>query len=130
MTKCGTLVRVKMMMREFATSHATDGVDEVLTEQIFEPILIRVVSVGMAVEVVRRRVFTTLLITCILRSSQHTCNNGLIGTYAISFLVKHKRSNGPPGVCMIAGLTMDTNGGAAPAILILGTGDSARRGRH
>ena len=64
--KGSTLVRVEVVAREFTMSHVTDGMDEVVTEQIFESVLVRVVGVGTTIEVVRRRIFTTLLITCIL----------------------------------------------------------------
>ena len=87
-------------------------------------------SVGSAVEVASRRVFAAFLITCILGSGQDTCNNELKRTYSISFFVEHKGSNGPPSIGAVSGLTADTNGGAAPAVLILGSGDSASGHRH
>ena len=74
----GALVRVEMVTSELTAGHATDGMNKVTTKQIFEPVLIRVVGVGTTIEVIRRRVFTTLLVTCILQSSQHTCNDELI----------------------------------------------------
>ena len=129
-TESGTLVRIKVVLTEFATSHTTNRVDEVGAVEILKPILIRVVSVGPTVEVIGRRIFTTLLVTCILGSSQHMCNDGLEGTYTISFFVEHEGSNGPPGVGAIPGLTTDTDSGAAPAVLILSTGDGASRHRH
>ena len=65
-TKGGTLIRIKMMMAKFATSDSTDRVDEIGTIEIFEPVLIRVVGVGTAIELVRRRILPTLFVTCIL----------------------------------------------------------------
>ena len=65
-TKGSTLVWVKVVAREFATSHTTDGMDKVVTVEIFEPILVRIVGVGTTVKVVRRRIFPTLLVTSIL----------------------------------------------------------------
>ena len=60
------MVRIKMMATKFATSDPTDRMDEIGAVEIFEPVLIRVVSVGPTVEVIGRRIFPTLLVTCIL----------------------------------------------------------------
>ena len=65
-TEGGALVRIKVMATELTTSHPTDGMDEVGPVKIFEPVLIRVVGVGAAVEIIGRRIFPTLLVTCIL----------------------------------------------------------------
>ena len=65
-TERGALIRVEMMPAEFAASHPTNGMDEVGPVKIFEPILVRVMGVGSAVEVIGRRILTALLITCIL----------------------------------------------------------------
>ena len=51
-------------------------------------------------------------------------------TYAMVLLVKHKRGNGATGVGMVTGLTADTNSGAAPAVLVLGSRDGASGHRH
>ena len=53
-------------MRQFATSHPTDGMDEVLTIKVFEPILVRVMCVGTTVELMSRWVLNIILITSIL----------------------------------------------------------------
>ena len=74
-TKSGTLVWVEMVAAKFALSHATNRMDEVGAVQIFEPVLVRVMSVGLAVKVVGRRILPTLLVTCILQPNQHTCND-------------------------------------------------------
>ena len=124
-TEGSALVGIKMVMGQLATSHTTNGVDEVTTEQVFEPVLIRVMCVGTTVEVVGRRVLPTFLITCILWIDQYMCNNELRGTYTITFLVEHEGSNSPPGIGAVAGLTMDPNSGAAPAILVLSPRDGA-----
>ena len=60
------LVRVEVMAAKFATSHTANGVDEIGAEEILESVLIRIVGVGTAIELVRRRVFPTLFVTCIL----------------------------------------------------------------
>ena len=65
-TKGSTLVGIEMVAAEFMTSHTTDRVDKVGPVQVFEPVLIRVVGVGTTIKVIRRRIFTTLLVTCIL----------------------------------------------------------------
>ena len=65
-TKGGTLIRIKMVPTELATSHPTDGMNEVGPVEVFKPVLIRVMGVGTTIEVVGRRILPTLLITCIL----------------------------------------------------------------
>ena len=76
MTECGVLVGIQTMMGQLAKRHPADRVDKVLTVQVLKPILIRVMSVGMMIEVMCRRVFDTVLVTSILRQGQNTCNNG------------------------------------------------------
>ena len=51
-------------------------------------------------------------------------------TYTVFLLVEHKRSNGPTGIGMVAGLAADTNSSMADAKMVDGTRDSTRRGRH
>ena len=46
-------------------------------------------------------------------------------TYTVSFLIEHKGSDSPTSIGAVAGLTADTNGGAAPTVLILGSGNGA-----
>ena len=65
-TESRALIRVEVMAAKFSTSNPTYGVDEVGAVQIFEPVLIRVMGVGAAVEVIGRRVLPTFLVTCIL----------------------------------------------------------------
>ena len=65
-TKSGTLVGIEMVTAEFTTSHTANRVDKVGAVKIFEPVLIRVMGVGTTVKVVGRRIFPTLLVTCIL----------------------------------------------------------------
>ena len=119
-----------MVTTELAASHTANRMDEVGVIQIFKSVLIRIMSVGPAVEVIRRRIFTTLLITCILGTNQHTCNEELKGTYSISFFVEHEGSDSPPGVGAVPGLTADTDSGTAPAVLILSSGDGTSGHRH
>ena len=119
-----------MVATELTTSDATDRVDEVVAVEVFEPVLIRVMGIGTAVELVRRRIFAALLVTSILRTGQPIYNITLGETYAISFLVEHEGSNGPPGIGAVPGLTADTNSGAAPAVLVLSTRDGASGHRH
>ena len=45
-------------------------------------------------------------------------------------LVEHKRSNGPPGVGAVTGLTTNADCGMAPAVLILGARNGASGHRH
>ena len=51
MTKRGTLVRIQMVMTQLAMGHLTDGVNKVSMVKVFKPILIRVMGVGMTIEV-------------------------------------------------------------------------------
>ena len=62
----GALVGIEMMTGQLATGHTTNGVDEITTVKIFEPVLVRIVGVGTTVEVVRWRILPTFLVTCIL----------------------------------------------------------------
>ena len=60
------MIQVEMVTTKFTMSHPADGMNEVLTVQIFEPILVRVMGVGTTIKVVRRRILLSLLVTCIL----------------------------------------------------------------
>ena len=65
-TEGSTLVRVQVMTAELATGDPTDRVNEVGPVEILEPVLIRVMGVGTTVEIIGRRILSTLLVTCIL----------------------------------------------------------------
>ena len=65
-TEGSALVRIKMVTTELATCDPADRMDKVSPIKILEPILVRVMSVGSAVEVIGRRVLPTFLVTCIL----------------------------------------------------------------
>ena len=65
-TESGALIGIEMMTTKLGTSDPTNGVDEVGPVKIFEPVLVRVMGVGSAVEVIGRRILTAFLITCIL----------------------------------------------------------------
>ena len=69
-TEGSTLVWVETM-----TSHPTDGVDEVPTVQVFEPILVGVMCVGTSIELMSRRILDPVLVTSILGGRQDTCSN-------------------------------------------------------
>ena len=66
--ECSALVGVKVVVSQFAASHATDGMNKVATEQIFKSVLIWVVGVGTTVEVVSRRILSTFLVASVLRT--------------------------------------------------------------
>ena len=51
-------------------------------------------------------------------------------TYSIFLFIKHEGGDGPTGIGTSAGLTTDTNSGAAPAVLILGAGNGASGHGH
>ena len=63
-------------------------------------------------------------------SAPHGTMNSKGGTYTILLFVEHKGSDGPPSVSTGSGLPTNMNGGAAPAILILGTQNGASGHRH
>ena len=65
--ECGMLIGIEPVMQQFATCHPTDGMDEILTVQVVEPILIGIMSIGPPVEIMSGRVFYTILIMSILR---------------------------------------------------------------
>ena len=54
------------MTGQLASHHLTQGMDEVPTIKIVEPVLIWVMSVGTTVEIVGRRVLHSILVTSIL----------------------------------------------------------------
>ena len=56
-----------MMAAELTTSDPTDRMNEVGPVEVLKAVLVRVMSVGTAIEVIRRRVLPTLFVTCILR---------------------------------------------------------------
>ena len=52
------------------------------------------------------------------------------GTYAVLFLVKHERGNGSTSIGAVTSLATDTNDSAAPAVLILDSGNGTSRHQH
>ena len=56
-----------MVTAQLSTRHTADGMDEIAAVQIFKPVLVQVVGIGMTVEIVGRRIFSTLLVTSVLR---------------------------------------------------------------
>ena len=66
MMECSVLIRVKVMMGKLVMGHLTDGVDEVMTVEILEPVLVRIMSVGMVIEVHCRRISDAILVTSVL----------------------------------------------------------------
>ena len=55
--------------------HSTNSMDEVSMVQVFEPVLVRVMSIGTTIEVVSQRVFNSILVVGILHKGQNACNN-------------------------------------------------------
>ena len=128
--KSGALIWVQTMTRQFAMRHPTDGVDKVTTVEIFEPVLIWVMSIGATVELMSRRVFNTVLIMSILRQGQNTCNGEHRKTYTVLLLVVHERSNSPTGIGAVASLTTNMDSSTTDTQMVDGAGDGTRRGRH
>ena len=131
-TEGGALIRIKVVAAKLATGDTTNGVDEVGPVKILEPVLVRIVGIGTTVEVVSRRVFPTLLVTCILKAKFRTrvTRNPKESSYAITFFVEHKGSNSPPGIGTVPGLAPNADSGTAPTELILSSRNGARRHRH
>ena len=48
----------------------------------------------------------------------------------VFLLIKHKRSNGPAGIGVVASLATNSNGGTANTKMVNGAGDGMRGGRH
>ena len=63
------------MMSQLVACHLTNSMDEIPMVQIFEPILVRIVSVETAVELMSRRVFNPVFVMSILGGYQYTCNS-------------------------------------------------------
>ena len=61
-----TLVWVQLVMRQLASGHPTQSVDEVPAIQVVEPILVWIVGVGLTIKVMSGRVLHPILITSIL----------------------------------------------------------------
>ena len=72
MTKGSVLVRIETMVSQLATRHLTNRMDKILTVQILEPILVRIVHVGAAIEFMGQGVLNTILVTSVLeKASEH-----------------------------------------------------------
>ena len=71
-TKGGTLIGIKTVTSKFAMSDAADHMNEVPSVEVFEPVLIQVMSVGAAVKIHRRRVLDPVLVTSVLCNIQYT----------------------------------------------------------
>ena len=65
-SESSALVGIEVMAAELTTGNPTNGVDEVGPVKVFKPVLIRVMGVGTTIKVIRRRVLSTFLVTCIL----------------------------------------------------------------
>ena len=69
------MVRIKLVTCEFATSHLADGMDEIMTIEIFKSILVGIVGVGTTIKLVCQRIFDTVLVVSVLRRRQNMCYN-------------------------------------------------------
>ena len=65
--ECSVLIRVESMMRQLAMHHPTDGMNEIPTVEIVEPVFIGIMDVRAAVEIMSRRVLHPILIVSILK---------------------------------------------------------------
>ena len=64
--ECGALVGIQTVTSQLAACHPTDRVNEVSVIEIFKPILIQVVGVGVTVEVMGRGILDTIFIASVL----------------------------------------------------------------
>ena len=66
------MIRIQLVTSQLTTGHPTDGVDEISVIEIFKPVLVRVMSIGLTVKVSGRRVLDPVLVTSILGHNQIT----------------------------------------------------------
>ena len=118
------------MVSQFAVCYSTDGMDEVTTVEVFEPILVRIMRVGMTVEVMSRQVFDPILVTSVLERTSEHVGCWVPRTYMVLLFVIHEGGNGTTSVGTIPSLAVNTNGSTTNAEMVNGTRDSARRRRH
>ena len=64
--KGGTLVGIKTMTCQLAAHYPADGVDEIPTVEVFEPVFIRIMGVGPMVELMSGGVLYPVFIMSIL----------------------------------------------------------------
>ena len=72
MVEGSVLVGIQMMMCQLAMCHPTDGMDKILTVQIFESILVRIVCVGVMVKLMSGGILNTILVMSILGKTVRT----------------------------------------------------------
>ena len=89
-TKSSMLIRVQLVTGQLAACHMTNGVDEILTVEIFKTILVRIVCVGTTIEIVGQRVFDSILVVSILEEHQNMCTdrNRELTRYSSSLYMK------------------------------------------
>ena len=127
--KCGVLIGIETMMHQFATCHLTNGVDKIPMVEIFKVVLIRIMSIGAAVEFMSGGVFNTVLIMSILgRSSAMNGNEGG-RTYTV-LLIEHKWGDGLTLVGAGPSLSTNADSGMANAEMVGSARDSAEGRRH
>ena len=124
------LVWVQTMTSQLATHYPTNGMNEILTVEVFKTILVRIMHVGMPVELMGGRVFNPILIMSILEKALGHIEQWGQGTYSVFLLVKHKRGNGLTLIGVGPGLSINVDGSTANAKVVSGTRDSMERGRH
>ena len=72
MTKGCALVGIKVMTGQLTTGYPADSVNEITTVKVLKPVLIRIMGVGLMMEVGGGRVFNPIFITSILEHHQLT----------------------------------------------------------
>ena len=112
------------------THHLTNGMDEILTVQIVESILIRIVSVGLPVEVISRGVLHSVFVMGILRKLSVHVKRQRQGTYAVFLFIEHEGGNGTTLVSVVPSLSMNADGSMANAEMVDSARDGTERGRH
>ena len=117
-------------MSQLALCHPTDRMDEITMVKIFKPVLVWIVSVGMTVEIMSRRVFDSVLIMSILWNHQDTWYNKYGKTYTVFLLIKHKWGYGPTGIGTITSLALNMNSSTADTEMVDSARDGMRRRRR
>ena len=65
--KCSTLIRIQTVTSQLVACHLADSMNKVMPVKVFESVLVRIVGIGMLIEVMGRGVLNTIFITSVLR---------------------------------------------------------------
>ena len=74
-TKGGALIWIETMMHQLATHHLANGMDKILMVEVFETVLVRIMDIGVAIELMSQGILGPIFITSILGRCQNMWNN-------------------------------------------------------